>query len=77
MSEDRIIPDPIPWEPACAERHMGAWLYEPTRFRSLAAAAIAGTLPPLPIPGGSGVVERGVLVYNRAPCRPPKDRYRR
>ena len=48
---DRIIPDPSPWEPACAERHMGIWLYEPSRFRSLAAAAIAGTLPHYPFRG--------------------------
>lgn len=67
MSEDRIIPDPIPWEPACAERHMGIWLYEQSRFRSLAAAAIAGTLPQAARPKTVTDGEDGPVLYRVTP----------
>lgn len=31
------VHDSFGWEPACVDRHMGLWLYEPTAFRSMAA----------------------------------------
>lgn len=42
---DTVIRDSSGWEPACAERHMGAWLYEPARFRNISARVLAGTHP--------------------------------
>lgn len=64
---DRIIPDPQPWEPACAERHMGVWLYEQTRFRSLAASAIAGTLPQAARPKTVTDGDDGPVLYRVTP----------